>query len=54
MEGVSKIVVIEMTEKLVKVKLLDELGHKGRIWNKPELFKHIWVRIFFQKRAYDG
>ena len=44
-----------MTEKLVKNKFLNEFGHKGQIWNNPEVFKHIWVKWeFFQKELYDG
>ena len=39
-----KIVVVEMTEKLVKNKFLNEFGHKGQILNRPEVFKHIWVK----------
>ena len=39
----DQVAVVEMTEKLVKKKFLNEFGHKGQIWNRPEVFKRIWV-----------
>ena len=50
LEGVPKIVVV-VTEKLVKNKFLNQFGHKGQISNRPEVFKHIWVKCFFFKRG---
>ena len=41
-----------MTEKLVKNKFFNKFGQKGQIWNRPEVFKHSWVKcVLFFKRG---
>ena len=50
LEGVPKIVLIQMTKKLVKNNFLNTFWQKRQIWSSPKVFKPIcraFLKIFF-------
>ena len=44
---------VEVTEKLVKNKFLNESGHKRQISNRSEVFKRTWFKRSFFYCLFD-